>query len=117
MGGGRMCEIWHAEDMSLGREVAIKTVRLSDQTDPNAFSILLHEGKLLARLYHPGIFPIHDVGSDRGAACCASGCVTCEPIGIRSIHHYRKMIGLDIHARIIDHSLPRRGHRSSRSLV
>jgi eukaryotic-like serine/threonine-protein kinase len=80
MGGGRICEIWHAEDMSLGREVAIKTIRVSRQTDPQAFAALLHEGKLLARLQHPGVLPIHDVGSDRGVVFLVTQLVHGRPL-------------------------------------
>jgi serine/threonine protein kinase len=60
IGRGGMGTVYVAEDESLGREVALKVVA---SPDPDASSRMLHEARIVARLEHPGIVPIHDAGS------------------------------------------------------
>ncbi len=66
---GGMGEVWRVRDHDLGREVAMKVIHASSgpETRRRAVSLLerfLHEARLLARLDHPGILPLHDVGLD-----------------------------------------------------
>jgi len=53
VGRGGMGSVWLAEDAALDRKVAVKVLDLDDA--PN-------EARILARLEHPGIVPVHDVG-------------------------------------------------------
>jgi serine/threonine protein kinase len=61
LGRGGMGTVYLALDHRLDREVALKTVQLpvgsGDEIDR-----LLREARVLARLEHPGIVPIHDAG-------------------------------------------------------
>ncbi|HSL72451.1 MAG TPA: serine/threonine-protein kinase [Longimicrobiales bacterium] len=61
IGAGGMGAVYRATDQSLGREVAIKVARR--QADPALTERLRAEASVLARLEHPGIVPVHDVGS------------------------------------------------------
>lgn len=60
IGRGGMGTVYLARDETLGREVAIKvaTAPLDDTAD----GLLDNEARVLARLEHPGIVPVHDAG-------------------------------------------------------
>jgi serine/threonine protein kinase len=58
-GRGGMGVVYAAEDTLLQRRVALKVL---EADDANA-SRLLREAHVLARLEHPGIVPVHDVGN------------------------------------------------------
>ncbi|MEM6454805.1 MAG: serine/threonine-protein kinase, partial [Acidobacteriota bacterium] len=62
-GLGGMSTVFEGYDRALGRRVAIKFLR-SD--DPAMQLRLLREARLQARLHHPGICRIHDVGASTG---------------------------------------------------
>jgi serine/threonine protein kinase len=62
LGRGGMGSVWEAEDPVLGRTVAIKVLDLPDEAGGFAERLRL-EARILARLEHPGIVPVHDVGS------------------------------------------------------
>jgi serine/threonine protein kinase len=57
-----MGSIWEAEDPELARSVAVKVLDLPDDSGDLAARLRL-EARVLARLEHPGIVPVHDVGS------------------------------------------------------
>src|SRR5258705_3251747 len=59
VGAGGMGMVWGAWDPELERRVALKLVRYSS---PGARERMLHEGQLLARLSHPNVVPVFDVG-------------------------------------------------------
>lgn len=61
LGAGGMGTVWRARDTVLGRDVALKIMTLGD---PLARARFLREGKLAARLDHPGLCRIYDVGQD-----------------------------------------------------
>jgi serine/threonine protein kinase len=58
---GGMGVVYAAEDMRLGRRVALKVLDLCDATG-ELEKRLIREAQVLARLEHPGIVPVHDVG-------------------------------------------------------
>jgi serine/threonine protein kinase len=62
LGRGGMGVVYLAEDRVLGRSVALKVLRRQD-TDGRARERLGREAHILARLEHPGIVPVHDVGA------------------------------------------------------
>jgi serine/threonine protein kinase len=59
---GGMGSVYIAVDEVLGRRVALKILDLPDASGDLA-ARLLREAKVLARLEHPGIVPVHDAGT------------------------------------------------------
>jgi len=59
---GGMGTVYVAVDRDLDREVAIKVVNVPEVA-PDAAERLVQEARILARLEHPGIVPVHDVGT------------------------------------------------------
>jgi len=62
IGQGGMGTVYRARDRELGREIALKVVRLPEGA-PDIAGRMMREARTLARLEHPGIVPIHDVGT------------------------------------------------------
>jgi serine/threonine protein kinase len=60
IGRGGMGVVFRAVDRELGREVAVKVLHTST---PGLTERLRREARILARLEHPGILPIHDIGT------------------------------------------------------
>lgn len=61
LGHGGMGSVFLVEDTELGREAALKVVTLPDAAGDMA-ARLAAEARLLARLEHPNIIPVHDAG-------------------------------------------------------
>jgi serine/threonine protein kinase len=59
---GGMGVVYTAEDEKLHRRVALKILDVP-QTESDLAHRLLREARVLARLEHPGIVPVHDVGT------------------------------------------------------
>jgi eukaryotic-like serine/threonine-protein kinase len=59
---GGMGTIYRARDTALHRDVAIKVLTLPELSPRDAERLLL-EARILARLEHPGIVPVHDLGA------------------------------------------------------
>ncbi len=62
IGRGGMGAIYLAEDTTLGRRVALKVLEVADASGQMA-ARLEREARILARLEHPGIVPVHDAGT------------------------------------------------------
>lgn len=62
LGQGGMGSVYRVEDTMLGRLVALKVVGFADSSGELA-ARLLREAKVIAQLEHPGIVPVHDVGT------------------------------------------------------
>jgi serine/threonine protein kinase len=60
LGRGGMSTVWRARDRALDRDVALKV--LAAPAAAGVAERLVAEAKILARLDHPGIVPVHDVG-------------------------------------------------------
>jgi eukaryotic-like serine/threonine-protein kinase len=61
VGQGGMGAVYRAHDISLDRDVALKVLR-GDLANPGHAARLEREARILARLEHPGIVPVHDAG-------------------------------------------------------
>jgi serine/threonine-protein kinase len=59
---GGMGIVYAAEDESLQRRVALKVLDVPG-TDGDLANRLIREARVLAALEHPGIVPVHDVGT------------------------------------------------------
>src|SRR5262245_25922002 len=62
IGQGGMGTVFLAEDSELQRKVALKVMNLVDSSG-DLTSRMWKEARILAQLEHPGIVPVHDVGS------------------------------------------------------
>jgi len=62
IGEGGMGVVYLAHDRELDRDVALKVLRNPIPTGEER-ERLLHEARILASLEHPGIVPVHDVGT------------------------------------------------------
>ena len=62
VGQGGMGEVWSAQDLRLDRTVAIKILKTSHK-DERLSTLLRKEALCIAALEHPGIVPIHDLGT------------------------------------------------------
>ncbi len=66
LGGGGMGVVYTAYDPELDRKVAVKLLRAESaerRKDPRARERLLREAQAMARLSHPNVIPVHDVGT------------------------------------------------------
>ncbi|HEY8152063.1 MAG TPA: serine/threonine-protein kinase [Vicinamibacteria bacterium] len=61
VGRGGMGTVWRAFDRELGREVALKVLS-GPEPRPGGEARLRTEAQVLARLEHPGLVPVHDLG-------------------------------------------------------
>jgi len=64
LGRGGMGEVVLAEDKTIGRRVAIKRMRAA-QPSGELITRFLREAHIQARLDHPAIVPVHELGQDR----------------------------------------------------
>lgn len=62
LGRGGMGVVYAARDRTLDRDVAVKVLDSAD-ADGDAARRLRDEAKILGRLEHPGIVPVHDAGT------------------------------------------------------
>ena len=63
LGAGGMGEVYLAEDLELGRKIALKVLPESMARNPERLHRFEREAKTLASLYHPNIVTIHSVES------------------------------------------------------
>ena len=64
IGGGGMAEVFLAEDVLLARQVAVKLLRPQFTGDEEFVSRFRQEARAAARLSHPNIVSIYDVGCE-----------------------------------------------------
>jgi eukaryotic-like serine/threonine-protein kinase len=63
LGRGGMGDVVLARDKAIGRDVAVKQLR-SERTGPESVARFLREARVQARLEHPGIVPVYQIGQD-----------------------------------------------------
>ena len=67
LGRGGMAEVHRGRDLRLGREVAVKVLRVDLARDPSFQVRFRREAQAAASLNHPAIVAVYDTGEDRTA--------------------------------------------------
>ncbi len=80
IGEGGMGTVFEAQDEVLGRRVAIKRLKASDDTGRRRF---WREARAAARLSHPNVCALYEVGEDRSGPFLAMELMTGEPLSAR----------------------------------
>ena len=65
IGWGQYGEVWRARDVSLRRDVALKIPRTRD-ADAENVDLFQREARAIARIDHPNIISVYEVGNDDG---------------------------------------------------
>jgi eukaryotic-like serine/threonine-protein kinase len=68
LGSGGMSDVYAALHTGLRKRVALKVLRASSRSDREAVARFLREGECLARVRHPNVVEVHDVGTEEGVA-------------------------------------------------
>src|SRR5262249_54897937 len=69
LGSGGFGVVYRGHDDDLNRDVAIKVPHRHRVSSPEDVEAYLAEGRTLARLDHPGIVPVYDVGRTADGLC------------------------------------------------
>jgi TolB-like protein/Tfp pilus assembly protein PilF len=83
LGAGGMGEVYRARDPRLEREVALKVLPAATVEEAAARARLLREARLAARLNHPNVCTIHEVGEAEGQVYVAMELVAGQALSER----------------------------------
>jgi eukaryotic-like serine/threonine-protein kinase len=98
LGRGAMAEVYLAQQLSLGRQIALKVLNVELARDPNYVRRFHHEARAAAALVHGGIIQIYEVGQEDGVHYIAQEYVAGRNLGelIRTHGSLSPQLTLDI---------------------
>jgi eukaryotic-like serine/threonine-protein kinase len=94
VGRGGMGVVYEAEQMSLGRRVALKVLPFATALDAKQLDRFKREAQAAAHLHHSHIVPVFAVGSDRGVHYYAMQFIDGQSLAA-AIADMRKVMGLE----------------------
>jgi serine/threonine protein kinase/formylglycine-generating enzyme required for sulfatase activity len=80
LGRGGFGEVYRAEDVRIGRRVALKVLTRGHSLDDLALERFRREAQILSKLDHPGICTVFEAGQDRGTPYLAMKLVPGETL-------------------------------------
>jgi eukaryotic-like serine/threonine-protein kinase len=94
LGAGGMGEVFAAFDPRLDRRVALKLLRAGSLSAEEGKARLLREAQAMARLQHPNVIGVHDVGTFGARVFIAMEFVEGETLGewLRADHQWREIV-------------------------
>ncbi len=75
LGEGGMGIVYKAEDLTLGRTVALKFLPTGAVADNEDRARLMHEARAAAALLHPNICPVYEIAEVEGSTFIAMACI------------------------------------------
>lgn len=97
IGRGGMGVVYEAEQLSLGRRVALKILSFAAVLDSRQLQRFKNEAQAAAQLHHTNIVPVYSVGSERGVHYYAMQYIEGQPLSavIRALREARGLDMLD----------------------
>src|SRR5215472_9946458 len=83
IGSGGMGEVYSAHDTQLDRDVAIKVLPVGSLADETVRKQFRREALTLAKLNHPNIETVHDIGTEDGVDYLVMELITGSPVSQR----------------------------------
>jgi serine/threonine protein kinase len=93
VGRGGMGVVYEAEQVSLGRRVALKVLPFAATLDPRQLQRFHNEARAAASIHHEHIVPVYSVGSERGVHFYAMQFIDGRTLA-SVIHELRQQVGL-----------------------
>jgi serine/threonine protein kinase len=81
LGRGGMGTVYLAEDTQLGRPVALKIPRWTEEDDPRTLARFYREARAAALIQHPNLCPVYDVGQLNGVHYLTMAYIEGQPLG------------------------------------
>jgi serine/threonine protein kinase/WD40 repeat protein len=94
IGRGGMGVVYEAEQISLGRPVALKVLPFAAVLDTRQLNRFKNEAHAAAQLHHTNIVPVFSVGSERGVHYYAMQYIEGQPLS-KVVRELRQIAGLD----------------------
>ncbi|UCG17359.1 MAG: protein kinase, partial [Phycisphaerales bacterium] len=113
IGRGGMGVVYEAEQISLGRKVALKVLPFAAVLDQRQLHRFKNEAQAAAQLHHSNIVPVHSVGCERGVHYYAMQYIEGQTLGA-VIGELRHVSGLD---EVEPDELPHPASEQTRSLA